>query len=75
MQLVLEIKRPGRETLKQHQSNSKMKDKRDKTTYPLILQITFRTAVRSRAGYKRDVRYGNTLKTVINFLDLQETLS
>ena len=70
MQWVLGIKRPGRETVKQQRSNSKKMDKRVKTTYPLILHFMYRTVVLSHAGNKRDVRYGNTLKTVINLCTL-----
>jgi hypothetical protein len=65
------------ETVKQQSSNSKIKDKWDKTTYPLIIHIIYRTVVRSLAGNKRDVRYANALKShksVYVMLDLQETL-
>jgi len=56
----------GRGTVKHQLSNSKVEDKRDITTYFLILHIMYRTVVLSHAGNKIDVRYGNTLKIVIN---------
>jgi len=66
IQWVPGIRRPKRETENEQWSSTNRKNDRVITPNCVLLQVVYSTVELSRVGKNRDVRYGNSLKTVRN---------